>query len=57
MKIGIKVLARKTGASAYVKRVIVDYLPSTNMVSFGDNEYSEAVYYFDVNDWDIKEIK
>ena len=53
MKTGTKVLCRKKGTEAYEKRFIVDYLPSTRMVSFGDSKFSNAVYYHDINGWDI----
>lgn len=58
MKIGELVLCRKKDSDcAYEKRFIVDYLPSTHMISFGDSEYAEAVYYHNSNDWDIVKIE
>ena len=47
MKIGTHVLIRRKegGALAFEKRYVVDYLPSTKMISFSDSKYGEAIYY------------
>ncbi len=57
MKIGTRVLCRRKGNLAYEKRYIVDYLPSTKMVSFDDSKYGEAVYYHNLDDFDIVPIE
>ena len=59
MKIGTCVLIRRKegGALAFEKRYVVDYLPSTKMISFSDSKYGEAVYYHNIDDYEIKVIK
>ena len=59
MQIGTHVLIRRKegGALAFEKRYVVDYLPSTKMISFSDSKYGEAVYYHNIDDYEIKPIK